>query len=85
MRLGFLNGKPVANTLPCNSRLESTRKRISLSLAPSPRTAVNNSFLIGSYTTPTSVRPLTRIAMETEKCGKPLIKLVVPSSGSITH
>ena len=26
-----------------------------------------------------------RIAIETEKCGKPFTKLVVPSSGSITH
>lgn len=47
--------------------------------------AVNSSLRIGSYTTATSVRPLIRTAIDTAKCGRRLIKLVVPSSGSITH
>ncbi len=53
--------------------------------APFPFSAWNNSFLTGSKITPKSTLPLKRCAIEILKCGKEWKKLVVPSSGSMTH
>src|SRR6218665_1023818 len=57
--------------------------RRSFRWAPRPRVAVNRSLRVGSYTTACSTRPLTASAMLTQYTGKPWMKLVVPSSGSM--
>src|SRR6218665_1577314 len=57
--------------------------RRSFRWAPRPRVAVNRSLRVGSYTTACSTRPLTASAMLTQYTGKPWMKLVGPSSGSM--
>ena len=53
--------------------------------APPPRSAVNSSLRVGSYTAATSATPSTSSASEAQKIGRPCAKLVVPSIGSKTQ
>jgi len=57
--------------------------RRSFKKAPRPLVAVNRSLRVGSYTTACSTLPRTASAMLTQYTGRPWMKLVVPSSGSM--
>ena len=59
--------------------------RRSFRYAPTPLEAVKSSFLFGSKTTAWLGTPLCNRPIDTQYCGKPCRKLVVPSSGSITQ
>ena len=59
--------------------------RRSLRKAPAPLEAVNSSLRLGSKTTACSTTPRRARAMEIAYWGKPWMKLVVPSSGSMIH
>jgi hypothetical protein len=78
-----LNGNPVPTSASCIRVHFETRMRRSLRKAPRPLLAVNSSFFTGSYTTPCDSAPRCSTAIETQYCGKPWMKLVVPSSGSM--
>ena len=77
------NGKPVPirHSRMCVRR--DTRMRRSFRNAPRPRVAVNRSLRTGSKMTPCWTTSLCATAIDTQYCGKPCRKLVVPSSGSM--
>ncbi len=53
--------------------------------APPPRSAVNSSRRVGSYTAAISIRPSISSASDAQKIGRPCAKFVVPSIGSKIH
>ena len=75
-------GKPVTSSASMSVWVCDTWSRVPLRNAPLPRSAVNNSSRVGSYTAPTSSRPSTSSATVQQNSGSPCAKLVVPSSGS---
>src|SRR5258708_22865576 len=62
-----------------------TRSGRPFSRAPPPRSAVNSSRRLGSYTAATSATPSISIATVEQKIGRPCAKFVVPSMGSNTQ
>ena len=77
------NGKPVPMSASSSLSRPLTRMRRSFMKAPAPRVAVKSSLRFGSKTTACWSTPLWRSAIDTQYCGKPCRKLVVPSRGSM--